>query len=59
MTFHRQFGCGYPGDKITKTWLTDHIDPVFGFPSIVRFSWKTCYELLEKQGKKFFWNDYI
>ena len=45
-------GCGYPGDKITRGWLHDNIDPVFGFPSIVRFSWKTSYELLQKEEKK-------
>lgn len=49
----REFGCGYPGDKTTKAWLTDHMDSVFGFPSIVRFSWKTSYEKLAKDGKKF------
>ena len=48
MIFSRTFGCGYPGDKITKAWLVDHMDPVFGFPSNVRFSWKTSYELLAK-----------
>lgn len=48
--FSRKVGCGYPGDKVTRGWLKDHIDPTFGFPSIVRFSWKTCYEWLEKEG---------
>ena len=37
-----QFGCGYPGDPITKQWLDKHQDDVFGFPTIVRFSWSTC-----------------
>jgi ribonuclease H2 subunit A len=46
--FSRTVGCGYPGDKITVGWLNDHRDPVFGWPSIVRFSWKTCYEKLDK-----------
>ena len=39
--FNRNFGCGYPGDSTTKTWLREHMDPVFGFPGLVRFSWKT------------------
>ena len=39
--FNREFGCGYPGDSVTKTWLREHMDPVFGFPGLVRFSWKT------------------
>lgn len=44
----KDFGCGYPSDPLTKAWLRDNIDPIFGFPSIVRFSWKTCDPILEK-----------
>lgn len=36
-----KYGCGYPSDPDTKLWLTKHLDPVFGFPTIVRFSWST------------------
>lgn len=39
---HRNFGSGYPGDPVTKAWLDHHKHPVFGFPSLVRFSWGTC-----------------
>ncbi|XP_022979887.1 ribonuclease H2 subunit A [Cucurbita maxima] len=39
---HRNFGSGYPGDPTTKCWLEDHKHSVFGFPSLVRFSWGTC-----------------
>ncbi|KAL6526711.1 hypothetical protein OROGR_015801 [Orobanche gracilis] len=39
---HRNFGSGYPGDPQTKAWLEDHKHPVFGFPTLVRFSWGTC-----------------
>lgn len=39
LTFGRAFGSGYPGDGVTKAWLATHVDPVFGFPSLVRFSW--------------------
>ncbi|KAK4483487.1 hypothetical protein RD792_010682 [Penstemon davidsonii] len=39
---HRSFGSGYPGDPQTKAWLKDHKHSVFGFPSLVRFSWGTC-----------------
>ena len=28
------------------------MDSTFGFPSLVRFSWKTCYEWLAKEDKK-------
>ncbi len=37
--FTRIFGCGYPGDKLTKKWLLKNYDEVFGYPSLVRFSW--------------------
>lgn len=39
---HRNFGSGYPGDPGTKAWLEHHKHLVFGFPSVVRFSWGTC-----------------
>lgn len=55
--FSDEVGCGYPGDKITQKWLRDNLDPVFGFPSLVRFSWKTSYALLEKEGCKIEWYD--
>jgi hypothetical protein len=29
-------------DPDTKRWLEDHKHPVFGFPTLVRFSWGTC-----------------
>jgi hypothetical protein len=32
-----KFGSGYPADPDTKAWLQVSIDPVFGFPSLVRF----------------------
>ncbi|KAG8390793.1 hypothetical protein BUALT_Bualt01G0120500 [Buddleja alternifolia] len=38
----RKFGSGYPGDPQTKAWLDDHKHSVFGFPTLVRFSWGTC-----------------
>ncbi|XP_057541254.1 ribonuclease H2 subunit A [Amaranthus tricolor] len=39
---HRNFGSGYPGDPETKAWLKHHKHSVFGFPTLVRFSWGTC-----------------
>ncbi|KAK7280537.1 hypothetical protein RJT34_25601 [Clitoria ternatea] len=39
---HRNFGSGYPGDPQTKSWLGDHRHSIFGFPTLVRFSWGTC-----------------
>ncbi len=55
--FSRVFGCGYPGDPKTKEWLQQSFDPVFGFPSIVRFSWKTCVNILEAKKAQIKWHD--
>ena len=41
------YGSGYPNDPLTKKWLTENIDNVFGFPQIVRFSWSTAAKILE------------
>ena len=40
------FGWGYPGDPVTKDWLKKHFDKVFGFPTIVRFSWSTWDKII-------------
>lgn len=42
----RNVGCGYPGDEDTKKWLQLTSDDEFGFPTIVRFSWSTCKNLI-------------
>ena len=41
-------GSGYPGDPLTKAWLRRTLDPVFGWPSVLRFSWATAKDLLDK-----------
>jgi len=46
------WGSGYPGDEKTKAWLRANMDPVFGFPRLVRFSWQTCKTLLDAEAKK-------
>jgi ribonuclease H2 subunit A len=43
-------------DPKTKTWLRNSIEPVFGMPKIVRFSWSTVKVLLEKEGKAVEWS---
>ena len=39
-------------DGVTKRWLENIIDPVFGHPQFVRFSWSTCSEMLKKKAVK-------
>lgn len=46
--FSHNYGSGYPGDETCVNWLVTSIQPVFGFPSIVRFSWSTAKEALIK-----------
>ncbi|KAJ7274436.1 ribonuclease H-like domain-containing protein [Mycena haematopus] len=52
-----ELGSGYPSDPKTKEWLRNSIEPVFGLPRIVRFSWSTVKVLLEKEGKAVEWID--
>ncbi|KAL8440444.1 hypothetical protein Efla_005586 [Eimeria flavescens] len=53
------YGSGYPGDRVTIKFLVDYLDPVFGFPEIVRWSWQTAKELFEKQGAATNWYDEV
>ncbi|XP_044514369.1 ribonuclease H2 subunit A isoform X2 [Gracilinanus agilis] len=41
------YGSGYPNDPKTKEWLSQCLDPVFGFPQFVRFSWSTAQLILD------------
>jgi len=50
-------GSGYPGDPMTKSFLRFCLDPVFGYPSMVRFSWETAKKLLQKHGIAVEWED--
>lgn len=49
---YEQFGSGYPGDPKTKAFLQDNIDPMFGYPRIVRFSWQTAVTALNGRSLK-------
>jgi len=57
--FNRVFGCGYPSDPLAKKWLVNCYDPVYGFPTIVRFSWSTSRKMLQTDGQrdKAYWFD--
>ncbi|CAK9782406.1 ribonuclease H-like protein [Cutaneotrichosporon oleaginosum] len=50
-------GSGYPSDPRTQAFLREHVDPVFGYRGMVRFSWATVRVLLEKQGATCVWAD--
>lgn len=36
-------------DPVTKAFLQDNIDQVFGFPRLVRFSWSTAEKILQQK----------
>lgn len=44
-------------DPLTKKFLVDICDPVFGYPQLVRFSWSTSEVLLEKHAYHVEWED--
>ncbi|XP_072042553.1 LOW QUALITY PROTEIN: ribonuclease H2 subunit A-like [Amphiura filiformis] len=52
-----QLGSGYPSDPTTKRFLADNVDPVFGFPRIVRFSWSTASKILDEKAVPVQWDD--
>jgi ribonuclease H2 subunit A len=45
----RKFGSGYPSDPNTVAWLEAEFDPVFGYPSIARFSWGSVEAIFKKK----------
>ncbi|KAG6879875.1 hypothetical protein C0992_010228 [Termitomyces sp. T32_za158] len=48
---------GYPADPKTQAWLKDSIEPTFGYPRLVRFSWTTIKLLLDKHAHPVKWTD--
>ncbi|XP_022743619.1 ribonuclease H2 subunit A [Durio zibethinus] len=56
---HRSFGSGYPGDPETKAWLAHHKHSVFGFPTLVRFSWGTCTSYYKDMVEVFWESDRV
>ncbi|KAF8972134.1 ribonuclease H-like domain-containing protein [Flammula alnicola] len=56
-TWSTALGSGYPSDPNTQAWLKTAVDPVFGFPDIVRFSWTTVKVILERDAHAVKWTD--
>lgn len=52
INFTKEWGSGYPADPITKKFLRDNMDSVFGYPTIVRFSWSTAEKILDEKAVK-------
>ena len=42
----KNYGSGYPSDPVCKDWLQKNIEPTFGYPDIVRFSWAPVKKIL-------------
>lgn len=42
-------------DPATVSWLEKNCDPIFGYPSLVRFSWATTTKHLEQRAVKVSW----
>jgi len=45
----RDFGSGYPSDPTTKAWLVNNFDNIFGYPTIIRFSWSTSKRVMGEE----------
>lgn len=52
-----ELGSGYPADPETKRFLERSIDPVFGYPTLARFSWSTITRALDHGACKCDWNE--
>ncbi|GLB40445.1 putative endonuclease that specifically degrades the RNA of RNA- DNA hybrids [Lyophyllum shimeji] len=50
-------GSGYPSDPNTQEWLKSSVEPTFGFPKLVRFSWTTVKVILDKNAHGVKWTD--
>ncbi|KAJ3290185.1 Ribonuclease H2 subunit A [Borealophlyctis nickersoniae] len=53
----KDFGSGYPSDPNTVRWMSENMDPVFGYPRVMRFSWSTCANAVDEKGVKVTWPD--
>lgn len=48
-------GSGYPSDPNTVKWLERNFDKVFGWGDLVRYSWGTAQNMLQKRGVPVTW----
>jgi len=44
-----RFGSGYPSDDICVQWMERAYNHVFGFPLLVRHSWSTCRDVIQRK----------
>lgn len=51
------WGSGYPNDPVTKKFLLNNIDNVFGFPQMVRMSWSTADKILQEKAAVVEWEE--
>ena len=42
-------------DPITVAWMKGNMDPLFGYPEVVRFSWSTAAKLLQESAQSMQW----
>ncbi|KAJ6244856.1 intein-containing ribonuclease h2 subunit a precursor [Anaeramoeba flamelloides] len=60
LIFSKNYGSGYCLDPRLYQWMDDNFNPIFGFPSITRFSWSNCGYYLQKNAVKIRWKpDYM
>ena len=52
----RWLSCHDLTDPKTQAWIKNSVDPTFGFPSLVRFSWTTIKVALEKEAHAVKWS---
>ena len=56
----KEWNSGYPSDPKCKEWMKKNLqDKVFGYPDVVRFSWRPVRDLLDdpEMAYKVTWED--